>query len=351
MDFFDIIKELRKGEPDSEKAGKAMKIMGWICVVGAIWNYTFYYLASFDEIPFNLPPSYPYLSLISLLFLGGLFLFSSQAIRSMNPIGKKAGQLAIILLVLLFSGFMFFMFPDEALPLEGGQFSIIFMIFFSIFFVQFGVPAYYGVRYLGRLPIEEGTFVEDRFKTEDITRFSEEERSRNRSIPPTKYKDALFPFGILGTFALLIAVPLITFFAIERFGDSKQLAFMFMPTFLFIFLAPVAYNFFPSSFQKQRNTLASFIGGGSIFLFNGTWPFFRLMIYNDGLEIRVMFHRFFIPYERMDDIPEKIGFFSRGILIKSNLPGVPSGIRYQGFGMKRVVQEINRNRNRFHNKE
>ena len=60
MDFFDIIKELRKGNPDKEKAGKAMKILGWICVVGAIWNYAFYYLAPFDKTPFKLSPSFPY---------------------------------------------------------------------------------------------------------------------------------------------------------------------------------------------------------------------------------------------------------------------------------------------------
>ena len=122
---------------------------------------------------------------------------------------------------------------------------------------------------------------------------------------------------------------------------------MFMPTFLFIFLSPVAYNFLPSSFQKQRNPIESFTGGGSIFLFSGTWPFFKLIVYKDGLEIRVMFHRFFIPYDKMEDFPEKIGFFSRGILIKSNLPSVPSGIRFQGFGMKRVLEIVTQNRTIF----
>lgn len=348
MDFFDIIKELRKGDPDTEKAGKAMKILGWICVFGAIWNYTFYYLAPFDKTPFKLPPSFPYLALISFLFLGGLFLYSSKAIKKMNPTGIKAGQLAIILLVVLFVGFMFFMLPTEAFPL-GHQFSIIFVIFFAIFFAQVGVPAYYGVRYLGRLPRQEGNFEENRFKPESVVKVMDEEKSHDNSTSHGKYKDALFPFGILGTFALLITVPLISFFAVEKFVDPKQMAFMFMPIFLFIFFAPVVYNLFPSPFQKQRNPVTSFTGGGSIFLFNGTWPFFRLIVYNDGLEIRVMFHRFFIPYDKMDDIPEKVGFFNRGILIKSNLPDVPSGIRYQGFGMKRIVEVVTQNRNRFFN--
>jgi hypothetical protein len=346
MDFFDIIKELRKGDPDVKKAGKAMKILGWLCIVGALWNYAFYYLAPFDETPFTLPASYPYLALISFLFLGGLFLYSSQAIKRMQPMGKRAGQLAIFVLVALLIGFMFFMFPKEALPLESDLFSIIFLVFLGIFFAQFGVPAYFGIRYLERLPTHQDTIEGRRFTPENITKVVDEKQSLDTSIPQTKYKDALFPFGILGTFALLIAIPLISFFAIERFGDPKQMAFMFMPTFLFIFFAPVAYNFLPSPFQKQRNTIASFTGGGSIFLFNGTWPFFRLLVYHDGLEIRIMFHRFFIPYDKMEDIPEKVGFFNRGILIKSNLPEVPSGIRYQGFGMKRIVAVVTQNRKR-----
>jgi len=347
MDFFDLLRELRKGDPDIQKAGKAMKILGWICVVGAIWNYAFYYLAPFDKTPFNLPPSFPYLALISFLFLGGLFLYSSKAIKQLNPAGIKAGQSAIILLVSLFVGFMFFMFSTDAFPVDEGPFSIVFIVFFAIFFAQFGVPAYYGVRYLGRLPIEEGNFDKSRFNPESAVKVMSEGKSDDNLNSQTKYKDALLPFGILGTFALFIAVPLLSFFAIERFGDSKQMAFLFMPTFLCIFLSPIVYNFFPSPFQNQRNSIASFTGGGSIFLFNGTWPFFRLIVYSDGLEIRVMFHRFFIPYDKMEDIPEKVGFFSRGILIKSNLPDVPSGIRYQGFGMKRIVEVVTQNRNKF----
>jgi len=49
----------------------------------------------------------------------------------------------------------------------------------------------------------------------------------------------------------------------------------------------------------------------------------------------------------MENIPEKVGFFSRGLLIKSNLPGVPSGIRFQGFGLKNIVATVTLRRNRF----
>jgi hypothetical protein len=62
-----------------------------------------------------------------------------------------------------------------------------------------------------------------------------------------------------------------------------------------------------------------------------------------------MFHRFLIPYDKMEDFPEKIGFFSRGILIKSNLPEVPSGIRFQGFGMKKIVKVVKESRKKWTN--
>jgi hypothetical protein len=71
------------------------------------------------------------------------------------------------------------------------------------------------------------------------------------------------------------------------------------------------------------------------------------MVYENALEVRVMFHRFLIPYEKMDDIPDKIGFFSTGILIKSDLPDVPSSIRFSGFGMKKIVQIVSEARNSF----
>jgi hypothetical protein len=135
-------------------------------------------------------------------------------------------------------------------------------------------------------------------------------------------------------------------FIVEKFVRPESHGLLFTPTFLFIFLTPVFYNFIPSPFERERDRIASYTGGGSMFLFNATWPFFRLLIYGDGVELRVMLHRFFIPYDKLEDLPRKTGFFSRGILIKSDLPGVPSNIRFFGFGMKKILNAINQNRNK-----
>ena len=344
MSFFDFVRELRKSEPDVRKAAKAMKILGWICILGGIWNFVMYYLGPFDESPFNLPPSYPYLALMLLISLGALFLFAARGIGEGAPWGKKAGQIAVILLVAVFIGFPYFVFGSEAPLPEDGYFSVIFIIFLTIFAAQLVIPAYLGVRYLGHLPVQEALGSDPRFRPESISQVRDDGVGTRGPMAHHAYKDALLPFGVLGTFALLIAVPMLIFLLVEKYAGPEKLAFMFMPTFLFIFLTPVAYNLVPSPFQRERTLIASYTGGGSIFFFNGTWPFFRLMVYKDGIEVRVMFHRFFIPYDKLEDFPEKLGFFSVGLPIRSNLPGVPSSIRFHAFRMKKIMKLVNEQR-------
>ncbi len=350
MDFFDFVNELRHGEPDAEKAAQAMKYLGWLSFVGGLWNYTLYFVAPLDKAPFKLPPAFPYIALSSLFFLGALFLYSSQAIRKMTPFGKKVGQAAVILLSAILIAFLYFVFPLEKLPFGGHDFSIFPIIFFGLFLAQFGVPAYYGVRYLERLPALKSDAEKERFHAENVIKVFDRGQSRDNSGAGEKYIDALFPLSVFGTFALFLAVLLIAFFATVGSGYPEQTAFLFMPTFFFIFFAPIAYNYFPSPFQKHKHLIASFTGGGSVLFFGGTWPFFRLLIYNDGLEVRVMFHRFFIPYDQLDEISQNFGFFSRGLLIKTTLPGVPAVIRYHGFGMKRIVEVVNRTKAEFTHK-
>ena len=347
MDFFDLIRELRKGEPDINKAGKAMKILAWVCTVGGLWNFIIYFVAPVKESPFNLPPQYPYLALLTLLLLGALFFRAARGIKEMEPWGKKTGQIAIILLLGVFLGFMFFVFPLKAIPSNDNTFSIIFMIFAAIFVAQFGVPAYFGVRYLARLPVNEDGYRSHRYRPQEGTMTRADKITGVYGMPQEHFKEALFPLGIIGTFAIIIAIFLLTMFVGERYAGPDFMPFLFGPFFLILFLGPVSYNYFPSSFQAKRNVIATFTGGGSIFLFHGSWPFFRLMVYKDGLEVRFMFHRFFIPYNKMEDIPDKVGFFNRGILIKSDLPDVPSGIRFSGFGMKKIIEVVNEMRSKY----
>jgi len=347
MDFFDLVKELRKGEPDVTKTAKAMKILGGICIFGAVWNYGIYYIAPFEKSPFNLPPEYPSLALISLSLLGALFFLSARGIKAMEPWGKKLGQSAVVLMMGLLISFMFFMFSMKEFSFVRENVPILFMIFSVVFIAQFVVPAYFGIRYLGRLPIRQTGNAGPAYRPGTIPKSSDERFGRERSGSRQKYKDSPSPFGIAGTFALLIAVPMAIIMIVQKYAGPEVVPFFFLSAFLLIFVGPLLYNQVPSPFENERNLIESYTGGGSIFLFSGSWPFFRLLVYPDGIEIRAMFHRYFIPYGKMDNLPDKIGFFNRGILFKSSLSDVPSGIRFHGFGMKRILEAINEQRSRF----
>ena len=133
----------------------------------------------------------------------------------------------------------------------------------------------------------------------------------------------------------------------RKIGGPAIAGAFFLPVFILVFFSPILYNRVASPFEQERPLVASYTGGGSTFLLNASWPFFRLLVYNDGVEIRVIFHRFFIPYDRMEDLPAKLGFFSMGILFRSDLPGVPSSIRFYGFGSKGTLALIQEQRAKY----
>lgn len=347
MGFLDLIGELRTAKPDIRKAEKAMKALGWLCVVGALWNYVMYYIGPFRDRPFNLPEVFPYLALGSLVIVGALFFRAARGIREMEPWGKRTGQLAIVLLLVLFFGLAFGANPLRTMRVQGHLLSFLFAFFYVIVIGHFALLAYFGIRYLGRLPVKDEIYSSSRYRFQSMAQPAPAQLPRASTAPETKYKDSPFPFGVTGTFLLSFVVLLLPVAAVFGLAGPEFVPYAFLPAFLVIMCAPVAYNYCSSPFQDRRTLLASYTGGGSIFLFNASWPFFRLMVYEDGVEVRVEFHRFFIPYESMGDFPEKVGFFTRGLLIASDLPGIPSKIRFAGFGMKNIVKTVSEAKAKF----
>jgi hypothetical protein len=100
------------------------------------------------------------------------------------------------------------------------------------------------------------------------------------------------------------------------------------------------FNRLSSPFEKQHRLIHSFTAGGSIYLLQGTAPFFRVLLYEAGLEVRFMLHCFFIPYEKMADPQVKTGLFSSGFYIESDLPTVPSQVYITGMGIKKHIPDI-----------
>jgi hypothetical protein len=152
-----------------------------------------------------------------------------------------------------------------------------------------------------------------------------------------RYKDSPVPCGAGGTFIALLAVPLVGMLIAQQAFGLQVLPVLLALLFLLVFIGPVLYNRVVSPLEEQRSAVASYTGGGSIFLLNGSWPFFRLLVSADGVELRFMLHRYFIPCDRLEDLPERTGFFSGGVPFRSDLPGVPSSIRFSAFGSRGVL--------------
>ena len=104
----------------------------------------------------------------------------------------------------------------------------------------------------------------------------------------------------------------------------------------FLFLLSGLYSRKISPFEKQYNIFSKY-NGVFFFIKSKFIPFltgyhliyFYLIIYEEGIEIRVLFSCFFIPYEKITDIKLKSKFCSL-ITIKSSLKDVPKVIFLQG---------------------
>jgi len=347
VSFFDLVGELRTGTPSPRKAEMAMKVLGWGCLVGGVWNAGVIHLTPLEKLPLRLPDGFPWAALVSFTLLGVCFLAAARGIREHKRWGRTLGQFGILALVGLLLGFGGAVFLPAFQAFFRGAFALVLAAFCVLFTAQFAVPAFFGIRYLGRLPVGDPARGEDRFRPKGAAAALQARELGASNVSEEKYRDALLPGGILGTFALLLGVPLALGLAVVGAAGPERLPWFILPALLLVFGLPVAYNFARSPFQERRTAVAVFTGGGSTFLFSGSWPFFRLLMYDDGLEVRVMLNRFFVPYDRMEEPPEKVGFFSRGLLIRSDLPGVPSRIRFYGARTKKIVHLVRGMHRRF----
>lgn len=343
MSLLDLISELRTKEAKPEKAAKAMKVFALICAIGGVWNYVIPIIAPFNKTPIRIEPDFPIIALITGMLLAGLFFLAARGIADRAEWGKRLGQLAVVLLVativagslVLYSGF-----PSN-IPMPPAPVMVIFSL---IFVAQFVVPAFFGIQYLGRLPVDENSYVRPAIRPGIEMRAPATNNERGKSPVENSYKESPFPFGVVGTFVIFLGIMMFSMFFVMEHTAPAAAAFMFPLMFVVIFVGPAWFNRLPSSFEQARTVAASYTGGGSMLMFNGSWPFFRLLVYDDGVEIRVMFHRFFIPYDKMEDLPDKIKFFSFGVLFKSDLPGVPSSIRFHGRSSKKILEFVNERR-------
>jgi hypothetical protein len=164
------------------------------------------------------------------------------------------------------------------------------------------------------------------------------------------------PFGVrVGAgvlFAVVLSLVAITYAASYVIGE-RIARLVFVGGLGFLVLAPGLYSGIRSPFEERRKLVSSFAGGGFFSTPPDAWfpesvGFMRILIYEDGVEVRADFCCYFIPYDEMIRRGPKTGWLrARGLSIESELPGVPNAIDYYGLDAKQALAEVEKHRRRF----
>jgi hypothetical protein len=144
-----------------------------------------------------------------------------------------------------------------------------------------------------------------------------------------KYSDSLFPWGIGASFviallALMFGGGLVGGLLGPHLGKyyfKQGGGIILLVMLLAIVVGPMIYNKRVSRFEKGKNPIEIIDQFGLIQGLRGV--FIRLMLYEEGLEIRAFYHRYYIPFDKIDGVTiERILFCSR-ININTKIEGVP----------------------------
>jgi len=144
-----------------------------------------------------------------------------------------------------------------------------------------------------------------------------------------EYSDSLFPFGIGASFiitllALLLGGSLVSIF-LEPFlvqkGFEQGGGIILLIIILVIVVCPIIYNKRVSCFERQRTPLKIIDHFGIIQGLRGA--FIKLLLYEEGLEIRAFYHRYYIPFDKIDSVSIERLLFCKRININTQIKGVP----------------------------
>ncbi len=319
MQWIQKIKRLKNTEPNIEKTVKNLKKAGIISIAIGLWNFILPLLESdFSKEPFNLSASYPITAIILSIIVSIPFFYASKLLKERNIFGKIIAKLSIIIAGIATVAMFSFVF--QGFPLENfGPIGIIFPI---IAVVQFLLPAYYSYAYINRITIEP----------KQVKEIYNEIKATESFKTKSKYVDSFSPLGLPFTFFVILGGGMLFIQIFMRFTDESLMPVVFIPFFASVFIVPMIFNNRTSPFEEGREMISSHICSGQIGFFQGSAPFFKLVVYKDSIEVRVFFHRYWLPFAEVDEISSK----RNRMTIISDLPDVPESIM---LGIKSDVHE------------
>jgi len=96
--------------------------------------------------------------------------------------------------------------------------------------------------------------------------------------------------------------------------DSEVLFWIFIVCILIYAFGIPLYARRPTPFERGRRVVAAFDINGVNLLWKAPA---RLILYRDAMEIRIFFHAYLIPYDRITALPRDIGTISKCIEVTS----------------------------------
>lgn len=150
-----------------------------------------------------------------------------------------------------------------------------------------------------------------------------------------KFSDSLLPGGFSGVIALLIAAIIGILVWCGPENASRGMVLL-----LIMFVAASFLGNLPTSpFERRFRLVSSHFGGGATGAFHMAYPLTRLLIYHEGLEFRLLFQRYFVPFDRMPPPTAEKSFFT-ALVVRPEAPGLPKYLRFGTFGSAEVIARV-----------
>lgn len=313
--LLELIWRLRTDVPRLNVTIRTVRGFGIVCLGTVIWNALVVWALPGDTLPLPVRSAEMGYAAGLIGLAGGLALVAAHRLGTDLSSGVWLAKGALWGLLAGLGAILaaLWSFSFVGAPVWFGLVARIMMV---LVVAQFAVPAWFAMGYLTRLEQvceRNGVMID--------------EPAENVSSAGTSYREGLFPWGVQATFVGSMALALGGILVIQKSLGMGWGGWMVFPVVAILFVVPLAWNELRSSFQSGREVVASYRVGISLLLFNATAPFCKLLVYRDGLELRVQYNRFFLPYAELSSPLSLEGLLSGTILLKSRLPGVPETIR------------------------